>query len=137
MYYVVNVVRDQWSVGKRNKMIDQTAMLDNQTFPRMWTWMEEEGGSAGKEVGESFKERMRRLGLLAATQRVTDPKNERIIGFAAAAEAGSVRLVAGPWNRNYIDELCMFPNGSHDDQVDATSLAFNKLAKPAKKVLVA
>jgi phage terminase large subunit-like protein len=32
------------------------------------------------------------------------------------------------WNGVYLDELCSFPTGTHDDQVDASSGAFNQLA---------
>jgi hypothetical protein len=39
-----------------------------------------------------------------------------------------VKIVAGHWNKELLDELELFPYGSHDDQVDACSLAFNKLA---------
>ncbi|EPG4582547.1 phage terminase large subunit, partial [Acinetobacter baumannii] len=30
-------------------------------------------------------------------------------------------------NKDFIDELRHFPNGTHDDQVDAASDAFNEL----------
>jgi hypothetical protein len=39
-----------------------------------------------------------------------------------------VRLVRGPWNKPYIDELCVFPLGIRKDQADGSSGAFNKLA---------
>jgi hypothetical protein len=39
--------------------------------------------------------------------------------------------VAGIWNDAYLDELCMFPNGRYDDQVDASSGAFTRLARHA------
>lgn len=38
-------------------------------------------------------------------------------------EAGRVSLVIGPWNKEFIDELSSFPDGNHDDQVDAVSIA--------------
>ena len=62
-------------------------------------------------------------------------KDIRARPFAAQAEAGNVRMVAGPWNTEYLDELALFPNGKHDDQVDASSDAFNLLATPAKQAL--
>jgi hypothetical protein len=31
------------------------------------------------------------------------------------------------WVRDYIEELCTFPNGLNDDQCDATSQAINRL----------
>ena len=33
----------------------------------------------------------------------------------------------GDWNKDFIEELRNFPNGAHDDQVDAGSDAFNEL----------
>ncbi len=39
-------------------------------------------------------------------------------------EAGRVFLVRGPWNKEFIAELEVFPLGDHDDQVDAVSTAW-------------
>jgi hypothetical protein len=41
---------------------------------------------------------------------------------------GCARIVAGPWNEDYLHELHTFPGGAHDDQVDGSSGAFNKLS---------
>jgi predicted phage terminase large subunit-like protein len=35
-------------------------------------------------------------------------------------------IVAG-WNSAFLDEAEQFPNGAHDDQVDAAAQAFNML----------
>jgi predicted phage terminase large subunit-like protein len=40
-----------------------------------------------------------------------------------------VKLVAGPWITDFLDELETFPEGAHDDQVDAASGAFQVLAR--------
>jgi Resolvase, N terminal domain len=47
----------------------------------------------------------------------------------AQCEHGFVKLVAGDWNQTFVDELCAFPNGAHDDQVDAASSAFRALMR--------
>ena len=39
-----------------------------------------------------------------------------------------VKLLAGAWNTVFLDELTAFPYTDYDDQVDAGSGAFNKLA---------
>jgi hypothetical protein len=39
-----------------------------------------------------------------------------------------VKIAKSHWNKDFLDEFEVFPQGSHDDQVDACSLAFNKLA---------
>jgi phage terminase large subunit-like protein len=42
---------------------------------------------------------------------------------------GNVMMLRGPWNKPFLDELRMFPNGAHDDQVDALSRAFSELLR--------
>lgn len=123
--FVEDVIRGQWSAGERNAIIRQTAATDKAQYGRVEIWLEREGGSGGKESGEiSVKEL---AGYVAKTEHVTGSKEMRAEPFAIQCEAGNVRLVQGPWNAAYIAELCDFPNGKHDDQVDASSGAFNKL----------
>jgi predicted phage terminase large subunit-like protein len=55
--------------------------------------------------------------------KVTGDKFSRALSWANRAEAGKVVLVNGPWVRDFIDEVCQFPYGTHDDQVDAVSIA--------------
>lgn len=47
--------------------------------------------------------------------------------ISAQTEAGNVCLVRGPWNDAFIEECEAFPEGNHDDQVDAFSGAHNAL----------
>src|SRR5688500_2954992 len=53
--------------------------------------------------------------------RVERDKVSRALPWAARAEAGKVSLVRGPWIIPLLNEVCTFPNGSHDDQVDSIS----------------
>lgn len=57
----------------------------------------------------------------------TDSKVERASPFRAQCQAGNVRLVRGDWNEAWLDEICSFPVGRNDDQVDATSNAANAI----------
>ncbi len=43
--------------------------------------------------------------------------------WLTAAAEGRIRLVRGHWNRAFVDEVCSFPHGKHDDQIDAVSVA--------------
>ncbi len=54
-------------------------------------------------------------------------KEVRARPMAAQAEIGNVKMLRAAWNQAFLDECRMFPNGRNDDQVDAASLAFNKL----------
>ena len=40
---------------------------------------------------------------------------------------GLFSWIIAPWVVGYVEELCAFPRGSHDDQVDATSQAMIKI----------
>jgi predicted phage terminase large subunit-like protein len=59
----------------------------------------------------------------------TGSKVTRAEPYASQCNVGNVALVRAPWNRAYIEELRTFPNGAHDDQVDASSRAFAALVK--------
>jgi predicted phage terminase large subunit-like protein len=132
IYYVEDVVRGQWSAGKRDAMILQTAKADRERYGRVEVWFEMEPGSGGMESGEAKVKLL--AGFLVHTERVTGSKEVRAEPLAAQCEGGNVRLVRGRWNADYLDELCTFPEGGYKDQVDASSGAFNKLAKPMQKL---
>lgn len=126
LFYVEDVVRGQWSSGRREQAIRETAALDGERYGELvQIWVEQEPGSGGKE---SALWTVRQLaGYDVRVDPVTGDKKVRAHPFAAQAEAGLVRLVRGAWNADYLEELALFPNGKHKDQVDASSGAFNKL----------
>jgi len=75
---------------------------------------------------------IREAKLLRVVLRAIKPdadKVTRALAWAAKAEAGKVILVRGPWIEEFLDEVCSFPSATHDDQVDAVSLAFQMLTK--------
>lgn len=132
--FVEDVVRGQWSSGQREAIIQQTADLDRRKFGRDYSiWVEREGGSGGKDSAEITIKNL--MGYDVHAENVTGPKDARARPFSAWCEAGNVTLIRGEWNRQYIDELCEFPNGTHDDQVDASSMGFNKLTLVRKKTM--
>jgi predicted phage terminase large subunit-like protein len=51
-------------------------------------------------------------------------KSRRAQPLAAAAQAGNVRLVRGPWIAEFVRQATNFPNGKHDDKIDAASRAY-------------
>lgn len=51
--------------------------------------------------------------------------------LAAQINVGNVLMVRGGWNDALIDEMRSFPNGAHDDQIDALSRAFSNFVSPA------
>ncbi len=64
--------------------------------------------------------------------KVDNDKFTRALGWANRAEEGKVYLVRGAWIDEFLDEVCVFPGGAHDDQVDAVSLAVQMMPKDKK-----
>jgi predicted phage terminase large subunit-like protein len=62
---------------------------------------------------------------------VKGDKGQRAMPWAARAEQGGVRIVAGAWVRDFLDEVVAFPSAPHDDYVDAASGAVAMVAKPS------
>ena len=87
---------------------------------------EQEPGASGKAV---IAARTRSLaGYDYGGISATGDKIVRAGPLRSQAEAGNVKLVRGSWNEDYLQELEGFPYGAHDDQVDASAVAFNELA---------
>jgi predicted phage terminase large subunit-like protein len=93
--------------------------------------MEQEDGASGKSLISHYRRNVLD-GFDFRGVHPTGSKEVRAQPVAARAEAGEVKLVAGPWIDEFLSELASFPEGLHDDQVDALSGAFSALAgKPA------
>jgi predicted phage terminase large subunit-like protein len=125
IYYIEDVKRDRLTSRGVEALFVQTCALDGSGTTQ---WIEQEPGSSGKMASEALIRAAR--GYTVRAERSTGSKAERAAPFASQAEAGNVRLVRGPWNAAYLDELEAFaPDCSHDDQVDGSSLGFAKLHK--------
>lgn len=144
IYYVEDVVRGQWDSATRDAKIKATAESDRLKYaPRTIVetldgekevigsnpvsyWGPQDPGAAGKSDAAAF------IRLLSGYNVHCEPesgsKELRADPFAAQCQAGNVRVKRADWTSKYISELCEFPSGKYDDQVDASSGAFNKLA---------
>jgi predicted phage terminase large subunit-like protein len=122
VFYIEDVVRGQWSALARERIMRQTAEMDGGNVS---IGIEQEPGSGGKESAESSIRNL--AGFAVSAEKVTGEKGVRAMPFAAQCEARNVKIVRGAWNGAYLDELCSFPYGAHDDQIDGSSGAFAKL----------
>jgi len=57
----------------------------------------------------------------------TGDKITRAEPFAAQVNVGNVLMLRGDWNQALINEMRVFPNGAHDDQIDSLSRAFSEI----------
>lgn len=130
LWYVADVLREQWSIMERNKIIKQQAVMDNKRFRQCKTVIEQEPGGSGLESVEYLIRKL--AGFHVRADKVTSAKEIRAQPLADQAESGNVRLVRANWNQAFIDELCVFPAGDHDDQVDAAAGAFTHLERVPK-----
>ena len=124
-YYVEDVVRGQWTAFPRNQKIIATAENDRAKYGRVQICIEQPPGLA-KESTDTIIRQL--AGFPVRPDPVHRDKAERAEPFKDQCEAGNVKLVRGDWNPTYLAELTSFPTGKHDDQVDASSGAFNQLA---------
>jgi predicted phage terminase large subunit-like protein len=83
----------------------------------------EDPGQAGKSQAQQLLRLL--AGYEVRIRRVTGDKATRFGAFSAQAEAGNVDILRGDWNDSWFTALEAFPESAHDDDVDATSEAFN------------
>ena len=124
IYFLEDLRRLRGTPKEVEDAVKQTAVLDGNDVA---VWMEQEPGAAGKGVIDHYARRVL-LGFVFRGDPVSRSKTARAQALSAAAEAGNVKLVRGRWNKEFLDEIEVFPNGRHDDQVDAVSGGFQKLA---------
>jgi predicted phage terminase large subunit-like protein len=122
VYYVEHIIRERVGPASVPVLIRQTAQADGVAVTVNW---EQEGGSSGKIVADGMSKTL--AGFTFQGIPVHKDKVTRAMPFFAQAQAGNVRLVRGAWCSQALDEISSFPQGSHDDVVDACSLAFAAL----------
>lgn len=116
-FYILDVRHGQLGPGANEQLIGQVAALDGTATPIR---LEQEPGSSGVALIDRYAREVLK-GYNFKGIRSTGPKITRAAPLAAACEAGNVYLVRGIWNREFIDELASFPQGAHDDMVDAAA----------------
>jgi predicted phage terminase large subunit-like protein len=124
-YIVLDVKRVRATPLAVQQLVRSTAEADGRGVA---VYAEEEGGSSGKVVSDHYARNVL-AGWPFYPIRSTGNKKERAAPLSSMAEAGHVKLLRGPWNGAFLDELASFPQAAHDDQVDGASLAFAQLCK--------
>ncbi len=123
IYYIKDMRHRRGTPQQIEALIRQTAQLDGSQTA---IYMEQEPGASGKTLIDYYTRQV----LSGSTFYGDKPSADKITRadpVSSQAEAGNVFLVTGPWLNDFLDEADAFPNGSHDDQVDALSGAFAQL----------
>lgn len=133
-YYLLDMRCRAVSALENERLVAATALEDGRVTP---VRMEQESGSSGVITIDAYRRKIL-VGFDFDGDRPSGDKAERARPWASAAEAGNFFVVAGEWNRDFLDEVEAFPSKAwHDDQVDAVSGAVKYLTGGRQARLIA
>lgn len=131
-WVIADVRRMRGTPREVERFVHRTAIEDGPGIPIR---MEQEPGSSGVMTIDYYRRQIL-VGFDFRPDRKTGSKETRANPLSSAAEAGNVSIVSGEWNRDFLDEIALFPNGAHDDQVDAVTGAFAHISSRKVRLLV-
>lgn len=117
------MVRVRETPGKIRQRLINTAIQDGAA---VGIRIPKDAGQAGIAQVEDYVTAL--AGFIVSAVAPTGSKEVRAKPLSSQVEVGNVVLRRGAWNEVFLEELALFPAGSHDDQVDAAADAFNELA---------
>lgn len=121
-FLIADMVRVREGPDERDATLKATAARDGR---QTLVSIPQDPGQAGKtQVAYLLKQL---AGYRVQTSPETGDKVTRAEPFAAQVNVGNVLMLRASWNELLMDEMRMFPNGAHDDQIDALSRAFAHL----------
>lgn len=130
-FVIADVKREQFATAKRDALIKATASADGYSIEQS---LPQDPGQAGKGQVAAFAALL--AGHVMHTSPETGEKAVRARPLASQVNSGNVVMVRAPWNDAFREEMRLFPNGLHDDQVDAAGRAFARMLMPAAGVLL-
>lgn len=122
IFIVLDVIRVRESPHKVNEIILNTAKQDGVGIEIK---LFQDPGSAGVFEAETMKKIL--AGFIIKIEKIVTNKVVAAKPVSAQSEAGNIKLFKASWNDSFFGEVENFPDGKHDDQVDAFSSAFNHL----------
>lgn len=108
--------------GTPDRVFDVTKATASRDSKKTRIGIPQDPGQAGKSHVQAMSKNLSGYRIVSTPE--SGSKTLRAEAFAAQVNVGNVSLVRGPWNSAYLEELRAFPNGRHDDQVDASSRAY-------------
>ena len=123
-FYILDIIRERYSALKVEKLILNTAKQDG---PNCIVKGFQDPGGAGKNEIENF---IRMLsGFQIEVEKINTDKVTSAKPSSAQAEAGNIKVLKSCRNKeDFYIECENFPDGKHDDIIDALTGAFNYLA---------
>jgi len=121
-FIIADMVRVREGPDDRDATLRATAARDGR---QVLISIPQDPGQAGKTQISYLTKMLAGYRVLSSPE--TGDKITRAEPFAAQLNVGNVLMLRASWNEALMDEMRMFPNGSHDDQIDALSRAFSHL----------
>lgn len=128
--YVADIARIREAPAGAGRLILATASQDG---PNVEIGLEQEPGASGKGEAHYMVRQLAGYNVRAYPKRAS--KLVSAGPLAAQAEVGNVKLLRAPWNDVLLAEFEGFPDGAHDDIVDAASGAAGMLFGSASRWL--
>lgn len=127
-FCILDVTNDALSPRNVRKKITDMAKLDSINYKDInyKIFLPQDPGQAGKSQADSYVRML--SGYKVETDTVRGSKITRIEPFTIQAEHGNVYILKAIWNKQYIKQMVCFPDGAHDDMVDATGDSFKMLS---------
>lgn len=119
---IADIAHGDLGPDERDSMIRNTAALDGKTVRIS---LPQDPGQAGKTQALYLTRMLQ--GYTVKTSPESGDKLTRAEPFAAQVNVGNVKMLKGAWNEGLINEMRLFPNGSHDDRIDACSRAYAEI----------
>lgn len=135
VYYIEHVVRQQTRWAGVKDLIAQTAALDGTDVV---IGIEQEPGASGKATVYEVVSMEELQGYTVRGLRSSKDKVQRANPWSSQAEVGNVKIVNdGTWDvETFLNECQWFPDGPHDDQVDAVSGAVQMFIPEEEDMMV-
>jgi predicted phage terminase large subunit-like protein len=125
--YVLDDVNLHGTGGQVRTAMRATASQDG---PECTQDIPQDPGQAGKDQIRSLVANLH--GFKVAFSTESGDKVVRAEPLSAQVEAGNVKVVKGEWNRDFFEELGIYPNGRMD-RVDALTRAYSRALKLAAR----
>lgn len=127
-YQVLDRIKFYGTPGQVKALIKNTAEMDSRNYPKVTysIGIEQDPGQAGIAEADDYIKEL--SGYNVRKYAAKQDKLTRANPLSSQVENGFVYILQADWNDEYLEQMESFPDGSHDDDVDASSGAFNALS---------
>lgn len=116
LFVIEHIARNRGTPGDTRGLVKTTAQVDGKELAQ---WIEQDPGQAGADQIASYATAL--AGYVVRGRAKHIDKITAASPLSSQAQAGNMAIVRAPWNEAFFDEAEAFPEGDHDDQVDALS----------------